>query len=386
MTADIFVTVHLTLNQDNIKNVEEVLERLAKLEMKSLSLTSSDASSSDSYDDLRDKAAALGLTLKFDLPVPYSVSNPVVYEARENTIPEGAGKAWLYVEPDGDVFPRRVTRENAGNLLRDDWRRFIHRIASLMRGMDWHRRYLQQAQWTRDLRSYLFQKAGLNAASLVLEVGCGKARSSPNYRVMLHGLDIDSHVLLSGHAPAASLVRGNALRLPYASETFDIAYCHFLLLWVDDPLQALLEMKRVVKPGASVIAFAEPDYSARRDEPRELAPLGKWQSASLKRQGADPGLGARLADLFFRAGIEIVETGTIQNADHDPSPEAWETEWAVIESDLAGFIPGDELHKMKRLDQQARVRGERVLHVPTYFAWGRDQRNLNTHHTIPEAI
>lgn len=122
MTADIFVTVHLTLNQDNIKNAEGILERLAKLEMKSLSLTSSDASLSDSYDDLRDKAAALGLTLKFDLPVPYSASNPVVYEAHENTIPEGAGKAWLYVEPDGDVLPTQGNSEKVlGNLLRDDW-------------------------------------------------------------------------------------------------------------------------------------------------------------------------------------------------------------------------------------------------------------------------
>lgn len=122
MAADIFVTVHLTLNQDNIKNAEGILERLAKLEVKSLSLTSSDASLGDSYDDLRDKAAALGLTLKFDLPVPYSASNPVVYEAHENTIPEGAGKAWLYVEPDGDVLPSQGSSEKVlGNLLRDDW-------------------------------------------------------------------------------------------------------------------------------------------------------------------------------------------------------------------------------------------------------------------------
>lgn len=123
MPADIFVTVHLTLNQDNIKNAEGILERLAKLEVKSLSLTSSDASLGDSYDDLRDKAAALGLTLKFDLPVPYSASNPVVYEAHENTIPEGAGKAWLYVEPDGDVLPTQGSSEKVlGNLLRDEWK------------------------------------------------------------------------------------------------------------------------------------------------------------------------------------------------------------------------------------------------------------------------
>jgi len=123
MAEDIFVTVHLTLNQDNITTVEEVLERLAKLDVKSLSLTSSDDSLRDTYDALRDKAAALGLTLKFDLAVPYSASNPVVYEAQENTIPEGAGKAWLYVEPDGDVLPSQGNSDKVlGNLLRDEWK------------------------------------------------------------------------------------------------------------------------------------------------------------------------------------------------------------------------------------------------------------------------
>jgi hypothetical protein len=82
-------------------------------------------------------------------------------------------------------------------------------------------------------------------------------------------------------------------------------------------------------------------------------------------------LGARLADLFFQAGIRLLETGTIQDADAEPSPDEWEMEWAVIESDLAGFIPGEDIRKMKHLDQQARARGERRLHVPTYFAWGR---------------
>jgi SAM-dependent methyltransferase len=166
-------------------------------------------------------------------------------------------------------------------------------------------------------------------------------------------------------------VQGNALQLPYPSQSFDIVYCHFLLLWVRDPLQALLEMKRVAKADAAVIAFAEPDYTARLDEPRALAPLGRWQTESLKRQGADPGLGARLADLFFRAGIPIVETGTLQNAEREPSASEWDVEWEVIESDLAGSVPDADLQTLKQLDQQARLRGERVLRVPTYFAWGR---------------
>jgi ubiquinone/menaquinone biosynthesis C-methylase UbiE len=241
--------------------------------------------------------------------------------------------------------------------------------------MDWHKRYLQQARWTRDLRNYLFKQAGLDNASRVLEVGCGTGSilSELPKHIPLHGLDLDPAALTQCriHAPAARLVQGNALQLPYWNEIFDIVYCHFLLLWVGDPLQALLEMKRVTKAGAHVIAFAEPDYSARLDEPQELLPLGQWQAASLQRQGADPGLGARLAELFFRAGIMLIETGTIQNAEHDPSFEEWETEWAVIESDLEGFVPDDEIHRMKRLDHQARRRGDRVLHVPTHFAWGR---------------
>jgi SAM-dependent methyltransferase len=240
--------------------------------------------------------------------------------------------------------------------------------------MDWHRRYLQQAKWTRELRAYLFQQAGLSGGSRVLEVGCGTGAILSELPALLelHGLDIDSAALAQCqvHVPAAHLVRGNALQLPYPDNTFDIAYCHFLLLWVDDPLQALREMKRVTKAGADIFAFAEPDYTARLDEPPELIPLGQWQAESLRRQGADPSLGARLADLFFRAGIRIVETGTLQSDEEDPSPGDWETEWAVIESDLAGFIPAHDIRKMKVLDRQARERGERTLHVPTYFAWG----------------
>ena len=240
--------------------------------------------------------------------------------------------------------------------------------------MDWHSRYLQQAKWTRDLRAYLFEQAGLADTSSVLEVGCGTGAilAELPQSVLLHGLDIDSAALAQCqiHVPSAFFVQGNALQLPYTGGTFDIVYCHFLLLWVKDPLQALLEMKRVAKTGAHLLAFAEPDYAARVDEPPELIPLGKWQAESLYRQGADPGLGARLAELFFQAGIPLVETGPIQNAENEPSHEEWETEWAVIESDLAGFIPGDDLQNMKRLDQQSRARGERKLQVPTYFAWG----------------
>jgi SAM-dependent methyltransferase len=162
------------------------------------------------------------------------------------------------------------------------------------------------------------------------------------------------------------------MSLPYPDDCFEITYCHYLLLWVADPQKALAEMKRITRPGGNVLALAEPDYRARVDEPTELAVLGRWQTESLRMQGADPSLGGRLAEYFYQAGIELVETGAIQSqGDEAPTSVEWELEWAVLENDLVGHVPAEEIQRLKELDEGARVRGERILHVPTFFAWGR---------------
>ena len=244
-----------------------------------------------------------------------------------------------------------------------------------MRKINWHHRYLQQATWTSDLRAYLFDKTGLPQACRVLEVGCGTGAILSTLRTSasLHGLDLDAAALneAHSHAPTAFLTRGDAHSLPYSNRSFDVTYCHFLLLWVNDPLQALTEMKRVTKSNGYVLAIAEPDYTARSDQPDELAALGKWQNESLQRQGADISIGARLADLFFRAGIRIIETGAIQSRENDAlSSEEWQNEWAVIESDLSESVTKKEIARLKKLDKAARIRRTRVLNVPTYFTWG----------------
>jgi SAM-dependent methyltransferase len=241
--------------------------------------------------------------------------------------------------------------------------------------MDWHKRFQQQAGWTNDLRTYLFKLAGMESAGRVLEVGCGTGAilatlaSGPG----IHGLDLQPDRLVEArqHAPQAILTCGDACCLPFASGVFDITFCHFLLLWVPDPLQALLEMKRLTRPGGSILALSEPDYTARVDKPDSLAALGYWQSESLRRQGADPGLGRRLAELFHLAGIPLIETGCLEpEARHLPSYGEWKLEWTVMEEDLADLLPLKEIQRLKRLDKTAWQRRERVLHVPTYWAYG----------------
>ena len=122
LAEDIFVTVHITLTRENLPTIEEALKRLETLGVRNLSLSTPDKSIQKEYDSLQDTAAHARLTLRFDLPVPYSVYNPVALETQEDDIPKGAGRVWLYVEPDGDVLPsQRMADKVLGNLLTDSW-------------------------------------------------------------------------------------------------------------------------------------------------------------------------------------------------------------------------------------------------------------------------
>ncbi len=123
LPQDLFTTVHLTLR--NGENLEPVIERLAKMGANALSLSAADPALAEELQRLRDAAAAQQLELVWDMPVPYSGNNPVSLELEndgQQEAPEGAGKAWLYVEPDGDVLPAQGLYDRVlGNLLTDDW-------------------------------------------------------------------------------------------------------------------------------------------------------------------------------------------------------------------------------------------------------------------------
>ncbi|NUQ84692.1 MAG: radical SAM protein [Anaerolineales bacterium] len=126
MPEDIFVTVHITINKKNAKKLDAILERLAGLEVKSISASASDPSLKNELQSLANKAANLNLTLAFDLPVPYSEQNPVALETEEDNVPPGAGRAWLYVEPDGDVLPAQGMADQVlGNFLKDEWEKIF---------------------------------------------------------------------------------------------------------------------------------------------------------------------------------------------------------------------------------------------------------------------
>ncbi len=130
LAADIYVAIHLTITTDNAAMAQDLIKRLAEMGVKAISLSAADPTLFTALSDLRDQAAELDLTLIWDLPVPYSASNPVTLETQEDATLQGAGRAWLYVEPDGDVLPAQGVNRVLGNFLNDPWEKIWHSITS----------------------------------------------------------------------------------------------------------------------------------------------------------------------------------------------------------------------------------------------------------------
>jgi MoaA/NifB/PqqE/SkfB family radical SAM enzyme len=123
---DLFLTVHFTLNKGNVNEAKTILQKLANLAVENISLSTSSNDLLDEMLELQSVANSLSLKILWDLPVPYSASNPVMIETADDDVPAGAGKTWMYVEPDGDVLPAQGEADKVlGNFLKDDWEKIF---------------------------------------------------------------------------------------------------------------------------------------------------------------------------------------------------------------------------------------------------------------------
>lgn len=122
LAEDIFVTVHLTVTPAIAESAADLVEKLGMLGVRAISLSAETHDLIAALNAARQKASELQMQLVWDLPVPYSAHNPFALEQEGEALPaQGAGKAWLYVEPDGDVLPAQGELRVLGNLLSDDW-------------------------------------------------------------------------------------------------------------------------------------------------------------------------------------------------------------------------------------------------------------------------
>jgi hypothetical protein len=125
LAEDIYTTVHITISDKIIPSLSKIIGKCKKLGANAISLSISDPTDQKLKKALsaaQTMVAEEDLPLKWDLPVPYSEHNPISLELEKEQDPKrGAGKAWYYVEPDGDILPEQGANKVLGNLLEDNW-------------------------------------------------------------------------------------------------------------------------------------------------------------------------------------------------------------------------------------------------------------------------
>lgn len=129
-------------------------------------------------------------------------------------------------------------------------------------------RYLSQVYdtvnpyvWTEEMRKTAVGMLDLQPDDRVLDVGCGTGFGTAGLleqTTNVHGLDQSPEQLevawqkLGKHDPV-TFVFGDAERLPYAAESFDVVWSSGSIEYWPHPTTALREFNRVLTPGGKVL-------------------------------------------------------------------------------------------------------------------------------------
>jgi ubiquinone/menaquinone biosynthesis C-methylase UbiE len=244
-----------------------------------------------------------------------------------------------------------------------------------------HARYRVQARWTQPIRRRLLDQIELIANLKILEVGSGTGCithwMAKELDQVVYGIDIDGSSARFAQEidPSNGYAQADGAALPFPQNTFQLTFCHYLLLWTPQPLHILTEMRRCTRPGGWVVAFAEPDYRGRIDFPERLVELGELQSRALSEMGVEIQRGRQLRKLMLDAGLADVHCGLIGGEWDDQFPPDLDSEWETLRSDLAGYLTPAQLSEFEHFDRKAWVDQERILYIPTFYAIGQKAPN-----------
>lgn len=146
--------------------------------------------------------------------------------------------------------------------------KFVHEVFESIAGKYDMMNSLLSFRRHKAWRKFTMKKMNVQPGETAIDVCCGTcdwtislAKASQTGEVA--GVDFSANMLKVGQAKVdaqgltsqITLVRGDAMRLPFSDHSFDHATIGFALRNVPDIVQVLREMKRVVKPGGQVVSL-----------------------------------------------------------------------------------------------------------------------------------
>lgn len=200
-----------------------------------------------------------------------------------------------------------------------------------------HESVLRSHRWRTADNSAAYLLPRLQAGLSLLDVGCGPGTITADFAARLApgrvlGVDASPDVIAAARRdyPALAFATGDVYHLQFRDASWDIVHAHQLLQHLADPVAALSEMRRVVRPGG-VVAVRDSDYAAFAWYPRD-GRLERWLALYqeiARANGGEPDAGRHLLSWARRAGFNAIVPSASAWCFATPSDRAWLGEtWA----------------------------------------------------------
>lgn len=229
-----------------------------------------------------------------------------------------------------------------------------------------HDAVLRSHRWRTAENSAAYLLSHLEPGLRLLDVGCGPgtitielaARVAPAEVI---GIDAATAVIeqatraaAAAGTPNVSFGVGDVYALDFPDASFDVVHAHQVLQHLSDPVAALGEMRRVLRPGG-IVAVRDSDYGAFTWAPADPL-LDRWIALYhdvTRRNRADADAGRHLLGWAHAAGFTDAEYSSSTWTFADDETRAWWSDlWAerIVATRLGeqaieyGLADAGELH------------------------------------------
>jgi len=202
-------------------------------------------------------------------------------------------------------------------------------------------------QWSRAAGGMFIDWLGLPSGLRWLDVGCGTGafsglvldRCSPR---AVEAIDpAQDQIAYARTTPAAGKVNfqtGDAQALPFAAAEFDVAGMALVITFISDPVKAIAEMKRVVKPGGMIGTYVW-DFLSGGSPIQPLRQAIEDMGVPVPPStGHENSRRNRLEEIFRTASLEEVATRMIEIDVNYPDFETFWTSQTALANNVVQYL------------------------------------------------